>query len=79
MTLVVDVMEPLAVGDETRILTGSMQGLPVRVVKVMPAEQRAAVLMEFLGQEVETIFLVRAGATAQGSFDAGIRITAYIL
>ena len=42
-----DVMEPLAVGDETRILTGSMQGLPVRVVKVMPAEQRAAVLIEF--------------------------------
>ena len=52
----VDVMEPLVVGDETRILTGSMQGLPVRVVKVMPAEQRAAVLMEFLGQEVESIF-----------------------
>ena len=68
----VDVMEPLAVGDETRILTGSMQGLPVRVVKVMPAEQRAAVLMEFLGQEVETIFLLseleqqRKGALMQG-------------
>ena len=52
----VDVMEPLAVGDETLILTGSMQGLQVWVVKVMTAEQRVAVLMEFLGQEVETIF-----------------------
>ena len=67
-----DVMEPLAVGDETLILTGSMQGLPVRVVKVMPAEQRAAVLMEFLGQEVETIFSFseleqrRKGALMQG-------------
>ncbi len=67
-----DVMEPLAVGDETRILTGSMQGLQVRVVKVMSAEQRVAVLMEFLGQEVETIFPLseleqrRKGALTQG-------------
>lgn len=67
-----DGMEPLAVGDETRILTGSMQGLQVRVVKVMSAEKRVAVLMEFLEQEVEAIFPLseleqrRKGALTQG-------------
>mgnify|MGYP001958218993 FL=1 len=50
-----DAMEPLAVGDETRILAGSMEGISVRVVRVMPAEQRVAVLLELLGQEVETV------------------------
>lgn len=55
-----DAMEPLVVGDETRILAGSMEGLSVRVVRVMPAEQRVAVLLELLGQEVETVLPLEA-------------------
>ena len=52
----IDVMEPLKIGDSTRILTGSLQGLPVQVVRVLPADQRVVILMEFLGQEVEKTF-----------------------
>ena len=52
----IDVMEPLKVGDTTRILTGSLHGLPVQVVKLMPADQRVIILMEFLGQKIEKTF-----------------------
>ena len=54
----IDVMEPLKVGDTTCILTGSLHGLPVQVVKLMPADQRVIVLMEFLGQKIEKTFPV---------------------
>ena len=54
----IDVMEPLKVGDTTCILTGSLHGLPVQVVKLMPADQRVIILMEFLGQKIEKTFPV---------------------
>ncbi|MBN2163221.1 MAG: hypothetical protein JXR25_06805 [Pontiellaceae bacterium] len=47
---------PLAVGDETTILEGSMRGLRVKVIKVMPAEDRVSVLLELLGTLVEAEF-----------------------
>ncbi len=47
---------PLEVGDETTILDGSMQGLKVKVIKVMPALDRVAVLLEMLGTLVEAEF-----------------------
>ena len=47
---------PLNVGDETTILEGSMSGLKVKVIKVMPAEDRVAVLLEMLGTLVEAEF-----------------------
>lgn len=53
---VVDGAEPLEVGDETTILDGSMRGLKVTVIKVMPAEDRVSVLLEMLGTLVEAEF-----------------------
>ena len=53
---VVDGAEPLEVGDETTILDGSMRGLKVTVIKVMPAEDRVGVLLEMLGTLVEAEF-----------------------
>ncbi len=52
----VDAGLPLAVGDETTVLEGSMRGLKVKVIKVMPAEDRVAVLLEMLGTLVEAEF-----------------------
>ena len=52
----VDASMPLKVGDETTILEGSMRGLQVKVIKVMPAEDRVAVLLEMLGTLVEAVF-----------------------
>lgn len=56
----VDAGIPLEVGDETTILEGSMQGLKVKVIKVMPAEDRVAVLLEMLGTLVEAEFPAEA-------------------
>jgi len=53
---VVDGAVPLKVGDETTILEGSMQGLAVKVIRVMAAEDRVAVLLEMLGTLVEAEF-----------------------
>lgn len=53
---VVDAGVPLEVGEETTILEGSMRGLTVKVVKVMPAEDRVSVLLEMLGTLVEAEF-----------------------
>lgn len=51
---------PLEAGDETTVLDGSMQGLKVKVVKVLSAEGRVAVLLEMLGTLVEAEFPVDA-------------------
>jgi len=53
---VVDAGIPLEVGEETTILEGSMRGLTVKVIKVMPAEGRVGVLLEMLGTFVEAEF-----------------------
>ena len=53
---VADAVEPLAVGDETTVLEGSMQGLTVKIIKLMPAQQRVGVLMELMGTLVEAVF-----------------------
>ena len=53
---VVDAGIPLEVGEETTILEGSMRGIKVKVIKVMPAEGRVAVLLEMLGTLVEAEF-----------------------
>jgi len=53
---VVDVGIPLEVGEETTILDGSMRGLKVKVIKVMPAGDRVGVLLELLGTLVEAEF-----------------------
>ena len=53
---VVDAAVPLEVGQETTILEGSMRGLKVKVIKVMPAEDRVSVLLEMLGTLVEAEF-----------------------
>jgi len=47
---------PLQVGDETTILEGSMRGLTVKVIKVLPAAGRVGVLLEMLGTLVEAEF-----------------------
>ncbi len=52
----VDAGLPLEEGDETTILEGSMRGLKVKVIKVMQAEDRVAVLLEMLGTLVEAEF-----------------------
>lgn len=52
----VDAGLPLEVGEETTVLEGSMRGLTVKVIKVMPAEDRVAVLLELLGTLVEAEF-----------------------
>lgn len=56
----VDAAMPLEVGDETTILDGSMRGLKVKVIKVMSAENRVAVLLEMLGTLVEAEFPTEA-------------------
>lgn len=53
---VVDAGITLEVGEETTILEGSMRGLKVKVIKVMPAEGRVGVLLEMLGTLVEAQF-----------------------
>ena len=53
---IVDAGAPLEVGEETTILDGSMRGLKVKVIKVMPAEDRVRVLLEMLGTLVEAEF-----------------------
>ncbi len=52
----VDAGVPLKAGDETTIMDGSMRGLKVKVIKVMPAGDRVAVLLEMLGTLVEAEF-----------------------
>ena len=52
----VDAALPLEVGEETTIIEGSMTGLKVKVIKVMPAEGRVGVLLEMLGTLVEAEF-----------------------
>ena len=56
----VEAVKPLDVGDETTILQGSMQGLKVRIIKLMPAQERVGVLMELLGTLVEAEFPIHA-------------------
>jgi transcriptional antiterminator RfaH len=53
---VVEAVEPLEVGEETTIMEGSMRGLKVKVIKLMPAQERVGVLMELLGTLVEAEF-----------------------
>lgn len=53
---IVDAVTPLEVGEETTVLEGSMRGLKVKVIKLMPAQQRVGVLMELLGTLVEAEF-----------------------
>jgi len=53
---VVEAIAPLEVGEETTILEGSMRGLKVKVIKLMPAQERVAVLMEMMGTLVEAVF-----------------------
>lgn len=55
-----DASAPLEVGEETTVLEGSMRGLKVKVIKLMPAQDRVAVLMEMLGTLVEAEFPVAA-------------------
>ena len=57
---VADGVVPLEVGDDTTILEGSMQGLSVKVIRVMDAEDRVAVLLEMLGTLVEAEFSIDA-------------------
>ncbi len=53
---VAEAVAPLEVGEETTVLEGSMRGLKVKVVKLMPAQERVAVLMEMMGTLVEAEF-----------------------
>ena len=53
-------MQALSVGDQTTILSGSMVGLQVEVIKVMPAEERVRVLIDLLGRGVEVEFPTEA-------------------
>jgi transcriptional antiterminator RfaH len=57
---VVEAVAPLEVGEETMILEGSMRGLKVKVIKLMPAQERVAVLMKMMGTLVEAVFPVDA-------------------
>ena len=56
----IDAVAPLEVGEETTILEGAMRGLKVKVIKLMPAQERVAVLMQMLGTLVEAVFPVDA-------------------
>lgn len=47
---------PLAEGDETVVLEGSMRGLKVKVIRVLESDDRVAVLLEMLGTLVEAEF-----------------------
>jgi transcriptional antiterminator RfaH len=51
---------PLEIGEETTVLEGSMRGLKVKVIKLMPARERVGVLMEMLGTLVEAEFALNA-------------------
>ena len=53
---VADAVVPLEVGEETTISEGSMRGLKVKIIKLMPAQERVAVLMELMGTLVEAEF-----------------------
>jgi len=53
---VVEAIAPLEVGEETTVLEGSMRGLKVKVIKLMPAQERVGVLMEMLGTLVKAEF-----------------------
>lgn len=53
---VADAGIPLEVGEETTVLEGPMQGLKVKVIKLMSATERVGVLMEMLGTLVEVEF-----------------------
>ena len=57
---VVEAVEPLEDGEETTVLEGSMRGLKVKIIKLMPAQERVGVLMEMLGTLVEAEFPVDA-------------------
>ena len=57
---VTDAMISLQPGDETTILEGSMQGLKVKVIRTMPAQERVAVLMEMMGTLVEAVVPVQS-------------------
>jgi transcriptional antiterminator RfaH len=57
---VVEAGVPLEVGEETTVLEGPMQGLKVKVIKLMPAQERVGVLMEMLGTLVEAEFSINA-------------------
>jgi transcriptional antiterminator RfaH len=64
----------LCPGDAVLIADGAMRGLLAVVSRAMPAQQRVAVLMEFLGQqttiEVPLKFIVKAGDARAGAFRA---------
>ena len=51
---------PLEAGDETTILEGAMRGLKVKVIRLLPAQDRVAVLMSLMGTLVEAEFPVDA-------------------
>ena len=53
---VIDLRAPLEAGEETVVLNGSMRGLKVKVLRLMPAKQRVAVLMDMMGTLVEAEF-----------------------
>ncbi len=57
---VVDAVAPLDVGEETIVLEGSLRGLKVKVIRLMPAQERVGVLMEMMGTLVEAEFAVDA-------------------
>lgn len=57
---VVEAIAPLEVGEETTVLEGAMRGLKVKVIKLMAAQERVAVLMEMLGTLVEAEFPIEA-------------------
>lgn len=64
----------LCPGDAVLIADGAMRGLLAVVSRAMPAQQRVAVLMEFLGQqttiEVPLKFVVKAGDARTAAFRA---------
>ena len=57
---VADAVAPLEVGEETTVVEGSMRGLKVKVIKLMSANERVAVLMEMMGTLVEAEFPIDA-------------------
>jgi len=64
----------LCPGDAVQIAEGAMRGLLAVVARAMPAQQRVAVLMEFLGQqttiEVPLKLVVKAGDARAMAFRA---------
>ncbi len=57
---VAEAVSPLEIGEETTVVKGSMQGLKVKVIKLMPAQERVGVLMEMMGTLVEAEFSIEA-------------------